>query len=348
MTAVDETVQTKVCKVCGVEKPLTEFYAHKTASDGRQTYCKACNTVRHKTRYAIEKKGDATVKRSIRFLRGHVDPAELTDDEILGGYILEDDGTKTNSCEFEVKAKGKFNKELTRRMNRYMREKSGRALEVVFEIIDSDLVEPADRFKAAQWWLERIMGKTPEKVELSLSESPHESIFENVLGGSRENYRAQANAIEDGNVLEAEVIEDELVPEKTNETNDSEPTNNTTEESADQILQKRNEARELKKRIADQKRKRYAARAVGATSLSQMPWLIDWRVDDDGLRACLVAPSALTPARLDIIAANDEATNDELFVATQRANLLADKVKKAQQSIGNLIDAGYLKGDKYG
>ena len=245
-------------------------------------------------------------------------------------------------------------------MNRYMREKSGRALEVVFEIIDSDLVEPADRFKAAQWWLERIMGKTPEKVELSLSESPHESIFENVLGGSRENYRAQANAIEDGNVLEAEVIEDEnevldvetnLVVDQSKQSansggrensNGNVDNDSTTEESADQILQKRNEARELKKRIAEQKRKRYAARAVGATSLSQMPWLIDWRVHEDGLRACLVAPAALTPARLDIIAANDEATNDELFVATQRANLLADKVKKAQQSIKILADAGYI------
>ena len=32
----------KVCKKCQEEKPLTEFYASKSAADGRQTYCKAC------------------------------------------------------------------------------------------------------------------------------------------------------------------------------------------------------------------------------------------------------------------------------------------------------------------
>ena len=32
----------KVCRKCKEEKPLTEFYAAKSAADGRQTYCKAC------------------------------------------------------------------------------------------------------------------------------------------------------------------------------------------------------------------------------------------------------------------------------------------------------------------
>ena len=36
----------KVCKKCQEEKPLTEFYAAKSAADGRQTYCKACSRVK--------------------------------------------------------------------------------------------------------------------------------------------------------------------------------------------------------------------------------------------------------------------------------------------------------------
>ena len=36
----------KVCKKCQEEKPLTEFYAAKSAVDGRQTYCKACSRVK--------------------------------------------------------------------------------------------------------------------------------------------------------------------------------------------------------------------------------------------------------------------------------------------------------------
>ena len=36
----------KVCRKCKEEKPLTEFYAAKSAADGRQTYCKACTRVK--------------------------------------------------------------------------------------------------------------------------------------------------------------------------------------------------------------------------------------------------------------------------------------------------------------
>ena len=32
----------KVCRRCNEEKPLTEFWAAKSAADGKQTYCKAC------------------------------------------------------------------------------------------------------------------------------------------------------------------------------------------------------------------------------------------------------------------------------------------------------------------
>lgn len=32
----------KTCIGCGCQKPLTEFYAHKGAKDGRQSRCKAC------------------------------------------------------------------------------------------------------------------------------------------------------------------------------------------------------------------------------------------------------------------------------------------------------------------
>ena len=34
--------KTKVCKKCGNEKPLLEFYAHRGTKDRRATYCKAC------------------------------------------------------------------------------------------------------------------------------------------------------------------------------------------------------------------------------------------------------------------------------------------------------------------
>lgn len=33
----------KVCRRCNEKKPLTEFYANKSSSDGRQSYCKVCS-----------------------------------------------------------------------------------------------------------------------------------------------------------------------------------------------------------------------------------------------------------------------------------------------------------------
>jgi len=42
----------KVCKGCDTEKPLTDFYKHTSAKDGRQGYCKVCyNNRRDSYRY---------------------------------------------------------------------------------------------------------------------------------------------------------------------------------------------------------------------------------------------------------------------------------------------------------
>lgn len=37
---------TKACPGCGQAKPLSEFHRNQTRSDGRQTYCKACQRAR--------------------------------------------------------------------------------------------------------------------------------------------------------------------------------------------------------------------------------------------------------------------------------------------------------------
>ncbi|MCL1496242.1 hypothetical protein CO583_01790 [Parasaccharibacter sp. TMW2.1882] len=33
---------TKVCRKCGIEKPLSDFVKRKSSPDGRRTFCKAC------------------------------------------------------------------------------------------------------------------------------------------------------------------------------------------------------------------------------------------------------------------------------------------------------------------
>jgi hypothetical protein len=39
-------VPEKPCRNCGVTKPLDDFYRSRQASDGRQSWCKACMSIR--------------------------------------------------------------------------------------------------------------------------------------------------------------------------------------------------------------------------------------------------------------------------------------------------------------
>lgn len=36
----------KVCKDCGISKPLSDFYMHKSKKSGFQSYCKGCANIR--------------------------------------------------------------------------------------------------------------------------------------------------------------------------------------------------------------------------------------------------------------------------------------------------------------
>jgi hypothetical protein len=42
----------KICKVCGVAKPLDDFYVNKGGRDGRRPECKACNLAVRRAKYA--------------------------------------------------------------------------------------------------------------------------------------------------------------------------------------------------------------------------------------------------------------------------------------------------------
>ena len=41
-------IATKMCKLCGLQKPATEFNKNKNNKDGLYTYCKACTSVKAK------------------------------------------------------------------------------------------------------------------------------------------------------------------------------------------------------------------------------------------------------------------------------------------------------------
>lgn len=349
----DGDVGSKECSTCGVDKPYSEFYADPRGEGGVLTECKKCILAKRKANYQKKKNqqvSDEGLNRVQRFERGFIKPSELSDEEVINSYIRNDDGTIVPNDQIAQRFQAKFSKELSRRITQYIRTKTPRAVEIIFDIADSDLVEPADRLKAATWIAERIIGKTPDVLLTSQVEAPHETIFENIVTTSRDSHRKE---LEPGGIIDADVIELEQDSDDgpfsggtggltdfgrsgSGEAEDSpdlesqEGDDNSAEENAQQIVDKRERAKDLKKRIQEQKKRRFAGRAVGAKSLESQPWMIDWRVNQDGLRACLVPPSAQTPAKLAIIQANDAATNDAQFINQQRINALKKRAELLQ------------------
>lgn len=257
--------------------------------------------------------------RAQKFMQGFFGIEELSDEEVQGMFIYDDTGRKVQSLTMGIKIHQQIAQELHRRMNRFLQTKTASMLEVMVDIAESDLVEPADRIKAATWVAERTMGKTPDVIIHSSTEQPYESIFQTIDAGSREDYRQKATSTrlelggEPDEIIDAETLEE---PEDSDirenhqwhtrsENGDTDP--GTTLEHARRASEDRDERdrqQELKKARAKQKQRRYAARAVGATTTHDLPWVIEWKFHDSGKNAgcytmLLVCPEDQTPARLD-------------------------------------------------
>ena len=63
-------METKVCKHCGRELPLSDFYANSKAKDGHATYCKECSnaiSVEYTRKRRLRKKEEAKENERIEF-----------------------------------------------------------------------------------------------------------------------------------------------------------------------------------------------------------------------------------------------------------------------------------------
>jgi hypothetical protein len=327
----NEGEPSKICKTCLKDLTFDSFYENHSSSDGLFHDCKDCVNTRRRKKYNermdVERAG---MDRVQKFVQGLLDPADLSDDEICGSYILNDDGHKIGTSELRQKFQPKFNKELSRRLNDLLRGKSPRALEVIFEIIDSDLVEPADRLKASQWWIERIIGKTPEVLLHAATDKPFEAVFEQMETTSREHHRAiEAGVIEVESFEESEIVSAELVADAVvdategdfgsegtgelpgSEIGESDRLGNNGDNSdhginpripvddphgrAEAILDEKKRIEELRDRIKKSKKRRYAARAQGVGLKGSPGWAIRFTKPKTG---CVGIIARLVPPEL--------------------------------------------------
>ena len=271
----------KLCKECQVVKNRSEFHPHPSNRDRLFHICKECWNAKGRAKYAERRVVSARdLDRVGKYVQGYIEIQELSNDEIFGSYVLNDDGTQVSINRLAEKFRTKFSRELGRRINDYLRSKAPRAVEIMFDLANSDFVEPGDRIKAAQWLAERVIGKTPEVLVLGNADKPYEAIFGNAIEtSSRETYRSH-------NIIDAEVVgiqdDTETVQEVDSGGQDSEQSD-----------------KDARDRIKKAKSRRFAARAAGVACVDNAPWFIRWAKRKDGtFTAYLIEPEELTEAKL--------------------------------------------------
>lgn len=250
--------------------------------------------------------------RPQQFMQGFLKVEDLTDEEIVGAYVLTEDGRRYSNKKMGVKFQQQMVRELHARMNQFMQMKLPTMLKRVADIAESDIVEPETAFKAAVWMAERQMGKTPDVLITAQTGAPYESIFESIESGSREDYRksiassrgeGQPLALterapgvysEDGEPLDVfEVDDGEADPDyegflsgdtgasDDGEWGDRNATARITQDvqergalsAAEDLDAKKKRAQEIIDARKRAQRRRFAARATGATTVTDMWWL---------------------------------------------------------------------------
>ena len=261
-----------------------------------------------------------------KFMQGFIPTEELADDEVQGGFVRNSQGVPIVGWRLGAKFQAQLTKELHRRLNEFLKTKTPDMLKVMVDIAENDLFEAADRIKAAQWVAERTMGKTPDVLVTATTDAPYQSILAGIEAGSRESYRqATYNGGDDGGersgreleILDVEVSDDvtESGSDDGEEESDelqfsdrssSEPGGSVLGR-ADRIDDERTRRLERAKAIRKAKARRIAARAVGAASLSDQPWLVEFVYTQAGGRSRptwkmkLWPPDQQTPTIVDRI-----------------------------------------------
>ncbi|QLF83889.1 hypothetical protein SEA_BECKERTON_2 [Mycobacterium phage Beckerton] len=284
------------------------------------------------------------LKRSDKVMMGIIPIEELGDDEIQGLFVYEDDGKKVKSRKLTEKIHQGMVREMMTRAQDYMQTSLPSMLKVVKDIAEDPLNEAGDRFKAAVWMAERSIGKTPDVIIHGKTDAPYEQIFTRLETTSRDDYR---RAVDAPAVIEGEVVPDrDSGPDPDLRSRDDwadgpdhshreDPSGDSginlggtrivqSSDSVDEgedgespALKRARDIEERKKQLAavrarreemqKAKNRRYAARANGLTTTSDLPWLIEWK--STGVRgnfhAKLWPPDAVTPEIADRIATAD-------------------------------------------
>lgn len=129
-------------------------------------------------------------------LDGEIAVEDLDDEELARGYPRASDGSFR--CPPNVVPRvlhDRMVRELFSRAGAKLKQDLVKSVETMTEIAGNKELDPAVRIKAAQWVIERVMGKTPD-VQVNVEEKRYEKVFERIYRG--EGMVVNGDVIDDG------------------------------------------------------------------------------------------------------------------------------------------------------
>lgn len=135
----------------------------------------------------IEKSRNMSRQDMLRL--GFLKAEELDDEEIRYGVCRDVYGrVNHNSRKMDLLPRDVYeavHAEHQRRSNERLRHNLDKALSTMVEIMDDTTAEPRDRFEAAKYLYERVAGKTPDKVAITIQKQPWEEVFDGIAQTTR-------------------------------------------------------------------------------------------------------------------------------------------------------------------
>lgn len=120
----------------------------------------------------------------------------LSPEELVRGQMKAEDGTWRGAPPKWIPAEfhNECTRELLKRGDILWREAYLDAIKVFMDIARNELLEPQHRLKAAQYVVERIAGKTPEKIEVAVAQ-PWETLISGIVAEAEDDAIARATRV---------------------------------------------------------------------------------------------------------------------------------------------------------
>jgi len=228
----------------------------------------------------------STMNRSELLKYGYITVDDLDDEELIRGQCRNRNGWFSTSNKNSQISKPVYDKMVSRLFDRAqekMRENLLQAIDVLAEISQGDAFEASDRANASKFLIERVLGKTTEKIDLTVGAKPFEQILTGIAPLTREESRAQ-RAIEPIEIID--VTEDEWSPTEPPTSSQSYESESWNPEAVPEPAAEQSDSpapssaemspvspEQLKDKIQTARNRRYAARAQGNSSTRNLAYL---------------------------------------------------------------------------